>query len=134
MTCAAWIGNRDYSSTSSYLTANSLWHEFMSLALEDVKVTPFPTVDNPKYTSQPGYSISASSSSSSSNYDEIKGELSGYEAGSLTEDGLTALYPAYEVHVTYQYSKEYDEGVVMSVSFDSTNGVINAVVSQGPKP
>ena len=53
LTCAAWIGNRDYSSTSENLTANSLWHDFMSLALANTPVTPFPVVDQPTYnTSQ----------------------------------------------------------------------------------
>ena len=49
LTCAAWIGNRDYSSTSESLTANSLWHDFMSMALEDVPITPFPIVQDPTY-------------------------------------------------------------------------------------
>ena len=50
LTCAAWIGNRDYSSTSSYLTANSLWQEFMSLALEGTPITAFPAASAPTYS------------------------------------------------------------------------------------
>ena len=53
LTCAAWIGNRDYSSTSSWITANSLWHNFMSMALADQPVTPFPTVADPVYKNTP---------------------------------------------------------------------------------
>lgn len=49
LTCAAWIGNRDYSSTSESLTANSLWHDFMSLALANTPIKPFPVVDEPTY-------------------------------------------------------------------------------------
>ena len=49
LTCAAWIGNRDYSSTSESLTANSLWHDFMSLALANTPTKPFPVVDEPTY-------------------------------------------------------------------------------------
>ena len=49
LTCAAWIGNRDYSSTSEYLTANNLWHDFMSLALANTPTKPFPVVDEPTY-------------------------------------------------------------------------------------
>ncbi|MBQ9044052.1 MAG: penicillin-binding protein [Eggerthellaceae bacterium] len=50
--CAAWLGNRDYSSTSEYLTANSLWHDFMSMALEDYEIIDFPEVDEPEYTNE----------------------------------------------------------------------------------
>lgn len=53
--CAAWIGNRDYSSTSEYLTANSLWHNFMSMALEGMPIENFPVVDSPLYTITPQY-------------------------------------------------------------------------------
>jgi membrane peptidoglycan carboxypeptidase len=49
LTCAAWIGNRDYSSTSESLTANSLWHNFMTLALEDSEIVQFPIVPSPVY-------------------------------------------------------------------------------------
>ena len=49
LTCAAWIGNRDYSSTSESLTANSLWPDFMSLALANTPTKPFPIVDEPTY-------------------------------------------------------------------------------------
>ena len=49
LTCAAWIGNRDYSSTSESLTANSLWHDFMSRAHEGVAIKQFPTVSPPTY-------------------------------------------------------------------------------------
>lgn len=53
LTCAAWIGNRDYSSTSENLNANRLWHDFMSLALSDQPITPFAKYSSPTYnTSQ----------------------------------------------------------------------------------
>ena len=48
--CAAWIGNRDYSSTSEYLTANSLWQSFMSMALDGTEIIDFPQVESPTYT------------------------------------------------------------------------------------
>lgn len=54
LTCAAWIGNRDYSSTSSYLTANGLWQDFMSRALEGQKVVKFPETKEPKYNNSQG--------------------------------------------------------------------------------
>ena len=137
LTCAAWIGNRDYSSTSEYLTANSLWHDFMSMALEDTELTSFPTVNSPRYTnsqSEWGTSSSSSSTTQGGDYNDIADEIDDYEAGSLTVDELTALYPAYEMHIAYQYSDKYAAGEVISQSFDATSGAINVVVSQGPKP
>lgn len=124
LTCAAWIGNRDYSSTSSYLTANSLWHNFMSAALADTPITPFPTTTNPNWGS-------SSSSATSSQNSAMKTEIESYPPGSFTENSLTAMYPSYEVRVTYERSDDYAEGVVMSMTFDPTTQIINAVVSQG---
>ena len=130
LTCAAWIGNRDYSSTSSYLTANSLWHEFMSNALADTPVTQFPTTATPAYTNQGQLGSSSSSVVDSATVASINS----YAPGSITEDGMAAMYPAYEIKTTYQYSDEYEEGYVISQSIDTSTGVISLVVSQGPKP
>jgi membrane peptidoglycan carboxypeptidase len=47
--CSAWIGNRDYSSTSESLTANSLWQNFMSEALAGEPIVQFPVVEEPEY-------------------------------------------------------------------------------------
>ena len=70
LSCAAWIGNRDYSSTAASLNANYLWHNFMSMALEDYDIEYFPAFDQPTY--KPGLTIgnivveSSESSSSAS--------------------------------------------------------------------
>ena len=101
----------------------------MSMALEDTEVTPFPTASSPTYSDSSG-----TSASQSGKYSELQSELSGYAPGSFTEDSLAAMYPAYEIKVTYQYSDVYEEGVVMSTTVDATTGAINAIVSQGPKP
>ena len=140
LTCAAWIGNRDYSSTSEYLTANSLWHDFMTMALADTTPTPFPTVATPKYTnsqSEWGYSSSVTDQSvnqANTTNTEVANEVASYQAGSLTEDEVLSMYPAYELHITYQYSDVYPAGAVISESIDTTGTAINVVVSQGPKP
>ena len=134
LTCAAWIGNRDYSSTSSYLTANSLWHEFMSAALEDTPVTKFPLSDTMTYSVEGQISTSTSSTNTSVVDNATAAEINSYEPGSITEDAMEALYPAYETKVTYQYSDEYEEGYVISQTIDTSTGVISMVVSQGPKP
>lgn len=53
LTCAAWIGNRDYSSTSEWITANALWQDFMSRALEGEETVDFPKVKEPTYKNAP---------------------------------------------------------------------------------
>ena len=126
LTCAAWIGNRDHSSTSAYLTANSLWHDFMSMALADYEITPFATTSN-------SYSGTSGSSTAVTPQDTaMKNEIESYPGGSFTENSLTSMYPNYEIRVTYEYSDEYAAGVVTSMTYDPTTHIINAVVSQGP--
>lgn len=137
LTCAAWIGNRDYSSTSEYLTANSLWHDFMSMALEGTEITPFPETAEPHYTNKQEWGSSSDSSSSSSHGsdDEVANLVNNFTPGVLTEDEAEAQYPTdYELHFTYQFSDTYEPGVVMSQSLDSDNRIVYIVVSQGPDP
>ena len=125
LTCAAWIGNRDYSSTSEYLTANSLWHNFMSMALEGTEIIEFPVVDSPVYT----------------NLDEIyyekpsdEEEIAGYAPGSMTEGEVTSQYSKYSIGASYEFSSEYPSGAVISMSLDTTSNVLSIVVSKGPDP
>jgi len=128
LTCAAWIGNRDYSSTSAYLTANSLWHDFMSMALDGTEIVPFTTSTSPNYSGANGSSTAISAQDSA-----MKNEIESYPAGSFTENSLTSMYPNYEIRVSYEFSDDFAEGVVTSMTFDPTTHVINAVVSQGPQ-
>jgi membrane peptidoglycan carboxypeptidase len=137
LTCAAWIGNRDYSSTSEYLTANSLWHNFMSMALADTPITPFDTTTTPTYTyygTDTGTATTTNSAGSATGMTavdaQVANDVSNYEAGSMTEGDVNALYPAYETNVTYQSSEEYPAGTVISESFDAETGVISIVVVQ----
>ena len=55
LSCAAWIGYRDYSSTAASLNANYLWHNFMSMALAGTEIQPFPVTETPTY--KPGLTI-----------------------------------------------------------------------------
>ena len=129
LSCAAWIGNRDYSSTSSYLTANSLWHNFMSMALDDTEIIPFSAVTAPEYTVTEPIQDEPEQSQ-----DEVASELSGYQAGSITEDQVLDMYLDYAMHISYQFSSDYPEGSVISMSLDSSTNTVNVVVSQGPDP
>ncbi len=130
--CAAWLGNRDYSSTSEYLTANSLWHEFMSMALEDSEIIDFPEVDEPEYNDDEEEMDDGEEEGVSA--DEVAAEIAGFSPGSLTEGDVEGMYTDYEMHISYQFSSEYPDGTVISMSFDRDSGVVNVVVSQGEDP
>ncbi len=82
--CAAWIGNRDYSSTSSSLTANSLWSNFMSMALEGTEIVSFPS------TSQPYYSVYNSGSTTTEEVASSSAAASSASAEAASEAAASA--------------------------------------------
>ncbi|MBQ6390763.1 MAG: penicillin-binding protein [Eggerthellaceae bacterium] len=138
LTCAAWIGNRDYSSTSESLTANDLWKNFMSSALEGTDIVSFPYVDDPVYTSNllpMGYSTLDDEDEDEDDADDkkVKELIDSFEAGDLNEKDAEELYSDYDVHVTYEHSDEYPEGAVLSQDLDSGSKTIEMVVSLGPE-
>ena len=126
--CAAWIGNRDYSSTSEYLTANSLWHNFMTMALSGTDIVNFPTVEAPTYTNQ------SQTMQETTQEDNVAAEIGSYSAGSLSESDVMGMYTNYEMRISYTFSSDYPDGAVISMSLDRENGVVYVVVSQGADP
>ena len=147
LTCSVWIGNRDYSSTSESLTANNLWHNFMSSALEGTEITYFPVVASPEYkTSQSemmedGDEEEEDEDEESEDEDEdededkddqeIKDQIDAFEAGDMSEEDADELFSDYDVETSYEYSDDYPAGTVISQSYDSS-GSIEMVVSLGP--
>ena len=127
LTCACWIGNRDYSSTSPSLTANALWHNFMTLALEDEEIVPFPVVGSPEYDK-------SAMPSATTPAEEAQEIIDGFKPGSLKEGDLDGMYPDMTVRISYEYSDEYEEGVVISQSVDASTDTVNVVVSKGEDP
>ena len=135
LTCAAWIGNRDYSSTSASITANRLWHDFMSEALAGTKITQFPTVEDPVYSGDPTINtVQGQEEAAYAEHSEIMDEVRNFQPGVYTEDDLMRKYEDYKLNVTYQYSDDYDEGMVINLVFDAQKESLNATVSQGPRP
>ncbi len=142
LTCAAWIGNRDYSSTSESLTANSLWHNFMSSALEGTEITSFPTVKAPTYKTSQSEMMDDdeyyededekdSDKKKNADDEEMQALVDEFEAGDMTEDDISGAYDNYDVQISYEYSDEYPEGAVLSQDFDSSSGTVQMVVSLG---
>lgn len=133
LTCAAWIGNRDYSSTSAYLTANNLWHDFMSRALEGKPVVQFPKVDDPDYSSQSDW---GSSSGYGNSYDYSYGYGQGTSTYSNQYDNSTGYdddYDSYYDYSSQDYSDDestqdtaddstYDDGTSQSTAIDTSTG------------
>ncbi|MBR0403840.1 MAG: penicillin-binding protein [Eggerthellaceae bacterium] len=136
LTCSVWIGNRDYSSTSEDLSANGLWHNFMSAALEGTDYVDFPIVADPIYnntqfTLGTSYTPDDEDDEESEEDKEIKEKVNSFEAGELTEDDVEGQYGDYEVSISYEYSEEYPEGTVLSQNLDSSSKTIYMVVSLG---
>ncbi len=131
--CAAWIGNRDYSSTSEYLTANSLWSNFMSMALDGTEIINFPSVEAPNYTNK-SEEVASQAEAERQEQQRIAAEIGSFQPGSLTEGDVMGMYTNYEMHISYTFSDQYPNGAVVSMSFDPGSGIVNVVVSQGPDP
>ena len=127
--CAAWLGNRDYSSTSEYLTANSLWSDFMSLALEDQEIIEFPEVEAPQYTNEDEEMDDGMGGGG----DDIASRAAGFGAGASLSD-VESAFPDASTSVSHAYSDDVPKDAVISVSYDSGNNVVIIVVSDGPDP
>lgn len=127
--CAAWLGNRDYSSTSEYLTANSLWSDFMSLALEDQEIIEFPEVEAPQYTNED----EEMGDDMGGGGDDIASRAAGFGAGASLSD-VESAFPDASTSVSHAYSDDVPKDAVISVSYDSGNNVVIIVVSDGPDP
>ena len=135
LTCAAWIGNRDYSSTSSSLTANALWQRFMSAALAGTEITPFPTIAEPAYTNGYGsmgtygygygYNADTTQNTTTTTTDDNKDD-NGYD----TVDDVQDQYEGYTTQTTYMASY-YPAGTVLTQQVDTVNKIIYVTVSSG---
>ena len=123
--CAAWLGNRDYSSTSEYLTANSLWHDFMSMALADSEIIAFPEIEEPEYTNSEDEMEDGEGSEESHGAAGIRPGMSEGEAQSMAGGAST--------NIVHEASNEYPAGTVISSSVGQ-DGTVTIVVSSGPGP
>ena len=122
LTCSCWIGNRDYSPTSPSLTANYLWHNFMSMACAGHDIEYFPDVADPEYTITFEDKVA-----------DLKDELEDVDPGDLKEGDLNNRWNEFEKHITYQESDKYEKGYVISIKYNESTGVIDVVVSSGKK-
>lgn len=124
LTCAVWIGNRDYSQTSESLTAEPLWRNFMTRALDGTPITDFPQVKDPKYTNAFNPEQNARYSSQNDNDPKDAPNVVG-----KTRSEATALLIGYSVTFESQPSDQ-PEGTVIGQSVSGKNVVL--VISSGP--
>jgi penicillin-binding protein 1A len=143
LTCAAWIGYRDYSSTSSALTANALWQRFMSNALYGTEIVAFPTVAEPTYTNGYGSAgaygyqyYNQNTQNTQNNSDDKDNQTNSHtvdEYGNeyTSETDMANDYEGYTINTTYMTSV-YPAGTVLTQQIDTTNKIIYMTVSSGP--
>ncbi|NPD31672.1 PASTA domain-containing protein [Eggerthellaceae bacterium zg-997] len=133
LTCAAWIGNRDFSPTPESLNAHALWGNFMSRALEGKAPVPFPVVPDPHYTTLPAPEPEEDEDEEKDegkDAEEIEGKdprTAPNVVGMQVNDALSTLA---EYWVYYSYvASDQPSGTVLSQSVDGK--AVSIRVSRG---
>ena len=132
LSCAAWIGSRNYEQTDEGLTANYLWRDFMSRALAGTEIVQFPETKDPEYKNP--FNTEQKEKYAKQTQEEKDKELAAKAAGAvgLSLSDAASLLNGYDVSYTEEYSSSVAAGIVISQSVQ--NGKIVLVVSKGPKP
>lgn len=127
LTCAAWIGNPSGNfETPAYLNCNSLWHNFMSMALEGTPVQDFPETKDPEYNNDFNEKQKATLG------EEVKDPKDAPDVSGQSYDEAIAALDGYKVSVVEEYSDTVAAGSIISQSIQGDSVVI--VVSKGPAP
>ncbi len=119
LTCAAWVGNRDYSSTSAYLTAEPLWNDFMSMACAGHPYESFPTFADPEYGNP--FNSTLKEQEPTKDAPDVVGK---------TLEEATKTLSDRKINIRYEASDK-PAGTVLSQKVESDNSV-TLVVSKGP--
>lgn len=125
LSCAVWIGDRLYNSTDASLTANELWRDFMSRALEDQPIQDFPTTKDPSYTN----AFNEEQQKKLNDKTDLT-KAPNVVGKSLTE--ATSILEGYKAGYVEDYSDTVPANVIMSQTVQDDQLVLT--VSQGPKP
>lgn len=125
LSCAVWIGDRNYYSTDQNLTANALWQDFMSRALANQPVQNFSETKDPPYTNP-------FNEEQNEKYDDKSDPSKAPNTTGRTLTEATSLLKGYDATYVEEYSDTVAAGIVISQNIQ--NGQIVLVVSQGPEP
>lgn len=142
LSCATWIGGRNYEQTSQYLTANALWQDFMNQALEDQPITSFPVTSDPPYgnafnASQQQTLGGGTNTNTTTNNTDATTSGTGSLANAPSAVGSTlsqaaSLLAGYNAGYIEEYSPGVPAGVVMGQTVQGDQIVLT--VSKGPAP
>ena len=137
---AVWIGDPTNEESVPTGTAADVFHNYATVVLEDEPIVDFEWADDPPYEDYEDrdYHVTHYYEDWRSKED-IKAEeaeklIEKFKPGDLREDDLERLYDPLEVRVTYEYSDEYEEGVVLEQRVDVKKHIVYVVVSKGKSP
>ncbi|OUO87124.1 glycosyl transferase [Gordonibacter sp. An230] len=137
LSCAVWLGNRDYEQTDPNLTANQLWQDFMSRALAGSEIEQFPETKDPEYKNEFNEK-QAEKYGSSKKEDGENGQNEGSDpskapdmAGKTLDDAIAQL-SGYNAYMIEEYSDSVPAGTIIGQKVEGDKLIL--IVSKGRNP
>ena len=137
---AIWVGDptNEYSVPTG--SCGDVFRHYASIVLADEPVVDFEWAEDPPYEPYEDEKYHLSNKYTDWRTDEEKKAeeaaklIEKFKAGDLKEGDLAKLYEGLTVRIEYEYSDEYEEGVVISQSIDVKKYTVTAIVSKGKSP
>ena len=130
LSCAVWLGNRNYEQTDASLTANQLWQDFMSRALAGQEIEEFPDTEDPEYKSD--FNKKQAEKYGSDKENEAKDPAKAPDVTGKTLSDAQMQLGGYNVYLVEEYSNSVPAGTVIGQRVDGDKLVL--VVSKGKDP
>ena len=130
LSCAVWLGNRNYEQTDASLTANQLWQDFMSRALAGQEIEEFPDTEDPEYKSD--FNKKQAEKYGSDKENEAKDPAKAPDVTGKTLSDAQMQLGGYNVYLVEEYSDSVPAGTVIGQRIDGDKLVL--VVSKGKDP
>ncbi|MEF9877270.1 MAG: PASTA domain-containing protein, partial [Gordonibacter sp.] len=126
ISCAVWIGDRNYQPTEESLTANALWQDFMSRALEGQPIVQFPETQDPEYKNP----FNTEQQKKLGNEEKDPSKAPSVVGKTIPQ--AQALLGGYVVYTIEEYSDTVAAGLIISQSVEGNRLLLH--VSKGAKP
>ena len=130
LSCAVWLGNRNYEQTDASLTANQLWQDFMSRALAGQEIEEFPDTEEPEYKND--FNEEQADKYGSDKESEAKDPAKAPDMSGKTLSDAQLQLGGYNVYMVEEYSDSVPAGTVIGQRIDGDKLVL--VVSKGKDP
>ncbi len=130
LSCAVWLGNRNYEQTDASLTANQLWQDFMSRALAGQEIEEFPDTEEPEYKND--FNEEQADKYGSDKKNEAKDPAKAPDVTGKTLSDAQMQLGGYNVYLVEEYSDSVPAGTVIGQRIDGDKLVL--VVSKGKDP